>query len=280
MKTKELIKIFENFDLTGLQKYLPLISSKTNDDQIFKPYIPLVGKKYDKAEKKILLYATAQNLSPGNATEYCKNMNKLTERLYYPWDDFSKKYPENGLKYYDISISPYASGVLPALIGVFLYAQFKIAIKNLSQIHDHVAISNYYKFSFNKGSKDIHPNNLKDPTEYYKLNDDLVEAEIKVLQPDYIFSFRGRHHNDCLKMKQAKTMIINDPSWILQGGGGCLKDSGSWGQYIEDLNDKRLDDIVEGYLQTINEDDSLYKGKISGIRIYLKRYYKEWQKNL
>lgn len=88
---KKLIVEFERFNLQPLQKYTKLISSK-KDDGLFPPYIPLIGKNYEKF--KILIYATAQNMADNDdvAKRYSDHFDKLVERLYYS-KNFDQKYP-------------------------------------------------------------------------------------------------------------------------------------------------------------------------------------------
>ena len=68
----------------------------------------------------------------------------------------------------------------------------------------------------------------------------------------------------------AEFIKINDPSWILQGGGGHLKVSGSW---YRDLDGSGVHKIIESYLEQI---DDKYATKTDAVRIYLLRYYSDW----
>ena len=61
MDFENLITQFKNYNLSALSNYEDLISTKTQDGRFFPPYIPYVGKYYEKF--KILEYATAQNIN-------------------------------------------------------------------------------------------------------------------------------------------------------------------------------------------------------------------------
>jgi hypothetical protein len=65
---------------------------------------------------------------------------------------------------------------------------------------------------------------------------------------------------------------VNDPSWILQGARGCLKERGSW--YIEP-KDATVNDLITNYISQINNNSGYVKKK-EAVRIYLRKYYYDW----
>ena len=275
---KKLIAEFEKFDLCPLQKYVKLISSKKGD-RLFPPYIPLVGKSYEKF--KNLIYATAQNMAyDDNVTKrYSNHFDKLVERLYYS-ENFDRKYPHDSLPYKEVDIAPYSQGVLPALAGIFIYTVCQEVLTNFDKIQDHIAVSNYYKFSLHVYGKknDINPKNLGDAKDYWGLNDGLVSCELDVLKPNYVLAFHGRHERvlkNLAKEKDFKLKIINDPAWILKGHGGCLKPQGSWGSKTSEIRDKVT--IIEGYLKKLG---NRYQGKKKAVKIYLLKYYLDWRNQM
>jgi len=271
---ENLIADFKNFDLTLLKKYERLLSTKTEDDRFFPPYIPFVGRYY--AKYKILLYATAQSINPDKdkmlVKQYSCNFDKLVERLYYS-PDFERKYlQDTSFDFSDIAIHPYQAGVLPALAGVFIYTMLNQKIDSLSEIQEHIAVSNYYKFSLHK-KRDINPHNLESPDKYWELNDELVLKELKVLEPSYLIAFQGRHVQ-FLEKQGFKVTIINDPAWILRGGGGCLKPQGSWGRRLSEIKDQEVVQLVDGYLSNLRD---LYQRKKEAVKTYLLKYHLDWQ---
>ena len=113
---------FQNIKIEFGKDILENISTKTDEGILFPPYIPFVGKNYE--ELGTLAYSTAQNIKFDNfRNSYQKNISKLTDRLYY-FDNFKKKYPDNNMSYQDIAIHPYQTGVIAALLGIFLYTKF------------------------------------------------------------------------------------------------------------------------------------------------------------
>lgn len=263
------------------------ISTKTDDGILFPPYIPFVGKNYN--EFKILVYSTAQNIKFDRFRNlYQNNFDYLTERLYY-FDDFKRKYPDNNMLYQNIAINPYQTGVIAALLGVFIYANFDKKIKKLDEINDLIGISNYYKFSLNSGNNDINPeptgknkinDYIKDNEQienYWAINDNLVKKEIDTLKPKFILSFKGRKIKELQQISKNKFKVIeiNDPSWILNGGGHLSK-NGSWWKKAMNCKETEINELVNHYLSFITGN---YKGKKESIRIYLLNYYSDWKKN-
>jgi len=276
-------KEFQNSKIEFGSEIFDNLSTKTDDGKIFSPYIPFVGEKYN--ELKILVYSTAQNIKYDWYRElYQNNYDKLTERLYY-FENFNKKYPEKGMSFRDIGINPYGTGVVAALLGVFIFAKFGKIIESLDDINNWIGISNYYKFSLNNRKTDINPetkifNFIKDKSQiekYWSINDELVKKELNTLKPNFILSFNGRKLKQIQQFSERGCEIIkiNDPSWILRGGSGVFKENRSWWKKAENCNDNEINDLVDKYLKYIGGN---YSGKKESVRIYLLKYYSDWKK--
>ena len=262
-----------------------LISSKTKDEKIFPPYIPLVGESYE--DYKVLAYATAQNIAPDDSLRelYECHYDKLIERLYYN-KKFQRKYPE--ISFTDVAIYPFQTGVMVALLGVFLFAKYGVKIKNPNKIMDAVAASNYYKFSLHTGKHDIHPEPTgKNPItkyvkdrglihKYWNINDRLVCLETEILKPHFILVFKGRKakvlQNQC--PPGCRVFPVNDPSWILQGHGGHLSPGGSWHRYATECAGDEFNELVKYYLLIVSDR---YYSKREALRTYLTYYYCKWK---
>lgn len=279
-KVEKLIVEFMEYNLTPLNNYIEDISTKSSNERIYPPYIPFIGKEYKKF--KILIYATAQNLyhledsEPDSLEKKYSEVDDrtLVKRLYFN-TDFTKEYPDaRDFGFTDIKISPYESGVLPAVAGIFIYAFFGKELTELNDVQDYIAISNYYKFSLNekgKKKKDVNPNNLKNGDEYRELNNKIALKELEVLQPSHIITFNGRHER-FLRENGFMPHVINDPSWILRGGSGCLSQNGSW------RRDKKTVALIEAYMANNKNFKGLYAGKTNAISVYLRKYYYDWDK--
>jgi len=262
------------------EKYLKWLSSKAKN-KIFPPYIPFIGKDY--IENLILVYCTAQNLKEGDSTvqSYENHFSKLSRRLNYSYN-FVYEYPESNFQYKDIDIAPYQQGVIPSLISLYFFIKHKQQIKNLSNINDKIAISNYFKFSLNTNKRDINPillpkNFNSDLSDYFQLNDELVRKELEVLKPNYIFAIGNalfNHLKTNIKDNSIEIIKVNDPSWILRGGSGCLKPEGSWYNIVHEENFKDLKELLDGFQDQIIGN---YGKRRDEVFIYLKKYALDWK---
>ena len=91
---------------------------------------------------------------------YKRNFSRkqLVEQLRYKWNpnDFISK----EVKFHDVLIEPYRVGILPALAGIYSRIHLGKKFNSLNEVHNHIAISNYYKFSIHD-QKDVNPNRLR-----------------------------------------------------------------------------------------------------------------------
>ena len=294
LEYEELVTQFLTYDLDSLKAISEKIVTKFEDGNLFPPYVPLVGGNYPST--KLLIYGMAQNLDEKNIASFIANEfsnRQLAERMKYGWDH--KLFVTNRIEFHQVLIEPYNVGILPALAGIYSQIHLDKKFESLKDVHEHIAVSNYYKFSIHRGRKDINPNGLRSDVlarekyrEYFRVNDELVELELDTLKPDVILLFRGAHLKKLKEWKKSRgsstrIIIINDPSWILRGGGGCLKPEGSWGKIASefDQNDM-LKRHVTGYMSEIigNHEDvnksQSYRGKLKATEIYLLKYARIW----
>ena len=289
-----LIDTFNNYDLSNLDDYLMLISSKDGKGKIFKPYIPLIGKDYDKT--KILFYAKAQNISRDGRTvnRYSKSCNKLIKRLYYS-DCFEKEYPKDNIEYRDIDIRPYSDGIIPVLIGIYLDLKHNQSIECPNEIHNHIAVSNYYKFSLrkvetNKKGGDLNPKDLlklhkknpsiyPEPSKYQELNDALVLKELELLKPNVVFitSPAKQGHKD-LEFLTAHSnsndlrfdvITVNDPASRRYPYCDPSKSDAAWVKIAKKVNNFKLKGLIAKYMEVLGKD-AQERGR---IEIYLKKQF-------
>lgn len=250
MGVNELADLFCKCNISPLSEYSTLISTK-DVKGIFPPYVPFVGEMYNKY--RIFAYGMAQNVKHNSGYLAQHTDIEKVKRLYK-----------------NIDIAPHQ--VMYALVGIYLYAKFKVAIENFTEIVKYVAITNYYKFSLNDGKRDLNPNRkLKNPDVYWKVNDTLSLKELEFLQPEVIISFNGRHNHALTKAGHSCLVIVNDPSWILRGARGCLKENGSW---YREPKDTSVNDLITEYISQINTNG--YATKREAVRIYLKKYCYDW----
>ncbi len=263
MNIERLIRTFEDFDTRELHDYKELISSKHNNE-IFPPYIPHIGQKY--GDYRLMMYGMAQNIDKPWPELIDKSKTEKVRQMYDS-ENFACMW-----------IAPYR--IMLAVAGIYIYAKHRKAIESFQEIHGCIAATNYYKFSLNKGGRDINPNrDLKKynvPQLYWRKNDELSAEELECLKPRTILSFRGRHvkaiKDVVSKMGGDSIAIeeINDPAWILRGGGGLLKKGRGWDRAVDD---KGIYKLVNSYIDQI---DDKYSGKKEAVKIYLIKYYSDW----
>ena len=155
-----------------------------NPEEIIHCTIPFVGKNYTKQSKKVLLYASAENLM------YYKHREKCWYDLAD--DEFAKnrhrkcfdKAAAEGKEFYpSVHIAPIQDGSL-ALATMYIYSRI---IKDVelkpTEFLENIALANYCKFSIETNSANIDYandfNKLKELRKY-------IEADIGILNPDFI----------------------------------------------------------------------------------------------
>jgi hypothetical protein len=271
-------------DLGPVAKHLAFHAEDDGTRYLFPPYIPFVGRQYH--DGRILVYAKAQNL--GNSPDHRRWLREAgdnaVDRLYLHGERTT---------WFDIPIRPVEAGVLPALVGLYLFAERGLLLPSLERATEHGAFTNFYKYSLWRAPgtirnaanyADLNPDRLSSDSllEWYtQLNlDSFVAAEIDVLRPaavitlkglfaDYLQDHLSRQHPKC------RLLVINDPAWILRGGGGCLGTRGSWRR--ERIPDRRVAGLIDGYCQQIKDDgEAKYRGRAAEIRPYLAHYYTEF----
>jgi len=257
MNIDKLIRKFEEYDTDKLSAYRSMLATQ-NNGEIFPPYIPHIGVDY--STYNLMMYGMAQSMDKPWSELINKNKIEKIKQLH------------DAVDYNDIWIAPYK--VMLAVAGIYIYAKYNKAIDSFVDIHKTIAASNYYKFSLSNEGKDINPNSdwkeKIDQELYWKENDYLSSFELKELKPSVVLSFNGRHSN-IIKKQGFNVIKINDPSWILRGGSGVLKQHGSW---FKEVDNDTVNYLVKSYIKQI---DSKYTGKREAIKIYLLKYYSDWK---
>lgn len=258
MDIQQLVKEFVTWDLTPLEAYRDLISTKDKSG-FYPPYVPFVGEDYSK--HRLLVYGMAQNV-PQNSGYWENQTSEQKARRLSDASDHQK-----------VSIAPYKQGVLPGLAGMFLHARYGVKLGTLDAVHTHLAVTNYYKFSMNSGKNDINPEKLPDPEAYWHLNNQLCEAELRVLQPQHIISFKG-WHNQNLRRLGYEVIAVNDPAFILRGGGGTFSPSGRFFREAASVTDETAIQLAESYTQSCT---GRYQGR-KEVKLYLLKYHSDFKR--
>lgn len=149
-----------------------------NPIDVVKPTIPFVGKKYGDIGLKILLYASAENLS--NYSGYLDNDDVAVNR-HRRWFDRS----ENFDRFFpNVHIAPISDGCLMVALK---YICDKLNINtpnNPTDLMESIAFGNYGKFSIE--TKDSRNKDYANKYKYLQYSEPYVKADIESLLPDLI----------------------------------------------------------------------------------------------
>jgi hypothetical protein len=133
-----------------------------------------------------------------------------------------------------------------------------------------VAVSNYYKFSMRhagRRSRDLNPLKVPNPSAYWEINDALVAQEIAALAPRVVITFRGRHVP--ILRQFAVIESVNDPAWIVRGGGGVLSPNRSWSTASSQVADSVALDLARDYA---DQATGRYNDRREQVRVYFLSY--------
>lgn len=144
--------------------------------------IPFVGKYYHQEKTKVLLYASAENLS-----DYCRKRQD-----YLDCDDYAVNRHRNSFDssvlnpnvfFPDVHIQPINDGCL-AIVALYVYLKFQSIDKiSPSEFLEKISFANYGKYTITpeKQNRDY----ASDPN-YLKASHAYIKNDIKILAPDYI----------------------------------------------------------------------------------------------
>ena len=195
---------------------------KRNSDEIVKATIPFIGKNYGEQSKKILVYASAENLSG-----YWKGNTKTWVGDWLD-DDLSAEnrhrrcFQESIIKqdsfFPNVHIGPMNDGYLATAVYYIAAKLYQVDFDNPKNFYETIAFGNYGKYSIEtarqrnarKGVDDVGSNANMDYAgnrELLAVSHDYIRADLEVLNPD------------CIIMP--KTMYWADKAFIDQNKGNA-----------------------------------------------------------
>jgi hypothetical protein len=170
----------------------------SDNSQLILPSMPFIGENYHKAETKVLVYASAENLNYYKKKEKHLDNNEVSiNRHRYCFDNYSKYnfYP-------NLHIEPFNNGALMCFVGYLLYKKYGKKFDSPYSLAEEIAIANFGKFTIetNSSNKDY-------AHEYNKLKDSLpyIEDDLKFLTPEIIILPKEIYY----KHKKIKELIAN-----------------------------------------------------------------------
>jgi hypothetical protein len=288
---RELQTLFESF--IGTEPYkrfeadaVSFVRAPATDEPFLVPYLPFVGPRYD----GLLVYSMAQQVTGGDIGTWwptCMGKGSESVRRLYPGsgqDTFGQG-PLSAcvVDRHRIPIQPISDGPLLAVAGLILRVTTGDNVSTLNNVLEHIACTNYYKFSLVRRSEKGRLNN-QDPSrlgktlvaEYARqMADDFCLPEIEVLKPRFVVAVTkaGPGILESIQGRKPGLRVIrvNDPSWILQGMSGVASPGGSWLNKVEngDIPDE-VAHLIDGYARQCTGD---YSHKREAVRVYLKKYW-------
>ena len=150
------------------------VRKMSNPDLFVHPTIPFVGKNYFERDKKILIYASAENLSPYKGHLDCDALAKDRHRYY-----FSKSKDRT---FPFVHIQPMQDG---CLMNVLRYVCEKLEIAMPEEPRDfleNIAFANFCKYSIQSGQNVDYASK----TQYLEFSIKYVAADLDLLKPNII----------------------------------------------------------------------------------------------
>ncbi len=189
-KTEDLLaskyrKIFKNKNPNPKWAY----KKKSNQSELIHCAIPFVGHNYLNSSPKILLYASAENL-----TGYNGHLDNDNKALYRHRDHYESSIGKDFFP--DVHIAPITDG---SLLVVTLYCLkqigFSKALNSPRDLIELISFANFCKYSiYSKKNKDYanNINKLSESLEY-------VKADIEILLPDILILPKSIYEHNKIK---------------------------------------------------------------------------------
>ena len=160
-----------------------------HESELIHPPIPFVGKEYCKQTKRILLYASAENLSKyAGSNGYLDDDEYAINRHRNTYNESVSK----GLFFPNVHIQPINDGVLP-IITLYLYLRYNdIDDITPSDFLERISFANYCKFTV-QSEKNKDYAGVADKVMQSR---DYVKRDLSILKPDIIIIPKTIYHTD------------------------------------------------------------------------------------
>lgn len=178
----------ESLEHALMEKYQEIFQRKGNtpdwayrklySEHLIHPSIPFVGKHYWKQPIKILMYASAENLSDYDGRIDDDSIAINRHRIFFD------KSPKSNGQFPNVHIEPVNNG---SLVMCAYYIMSKLtAVGDVSpaEFLEMIPVANYGKYTWYRDGKSN--SDYASNSEMLKESQDYIKADISVLQPDYI----------------------------------------------------------------------------------------------
>ena len=145
--------------------------------------IPFVGKNYAGQKTKILLYASAENL-----TKYDGYLDSDETAINRHRDFFEWSVEKEKSFFPNVHIQPINDGAL-AIVALYVYMQFHCVDEiTPAEFLERISLANYCKYTLQPENLDGRHRNqdYAGCGDYLQNSRDYIEADIAILKPDYV----------------------------------------------------------------------------------------------
>ena len=160
-------------------------NTPTHEHELIHCAIPFVGKYYNQQNIRILLYASAENLSDYNSRG----------KTYLDCDDYAVNRYRNSFDtsasnpdvfFPNVHIQPTNDGCL-AIAALYVYQKFQ-AIDRISptEFLERISFANYCKYTIQPEPGRSQNRDYAKNSSYLSESHEYIESDIKILKPDYI----------------------------------------------------------------------------------------------
>ena len=140
--------------------------------------IPFVGKEYARQKVKILLYASAENL-----TGYDGYLDDDQYAIHRHRNFFESSTSNPDTFFPNVHIQPINDGGLP-IVALYLYLKFHTVDQMTpAEFLERISLANYCKYTIQSSSQNQDYATNKD---YLEHSHEYIKADIEILKPDYI----------------------------------------------------------------------------------------------
>ena len=151
--------------------------------------IPFVGKEYARQKVKILLYASAENL-----TGYDGYLDDDQYAIHRHRNFFERSTSNPDTFFPNVHIQPINDGCLP-IVALYLYLQFHTIDEIMpAEFLERISLANYCKYTIQSSSQNQDYATNKD---YLEHSHEYIKADIETLNPDYIIIPKMIYWTDC-----------------------------------------------------------------------------------
>ncbi len=163
--------------------------------------IPFVGKNYREENTKILLYASAENLSG-----YTGYLDADEDAIHRHRNFFNRTVANEDSFFPNVHIQPINDGVL-ALAALYIYMNFH-PVDNITpgEFLERISFANYCKYTIQPENQNgrFRNQDYAGNAEYLQQSHAYLKADIEVLKPDYIIMPKSIYRTDREFIDQSK----------------------------------------------------------------------------